>query len=86
MTTRIYFITDRENGNGHLIRAKLPNQALAAVVKEQFTVRVANQEDLVRCVGAGITVRDANPAPAETSLVATAVHARASVPAADLTF
>jgi hypothetical protein len=69
MSTRIYYIRDRENGQAHLVRAKTPAAALAAVVKPQFSVELADQESLVRCVAAGVAVRDADevvPAPVLT--------------------
>jgi hypothetical protein len=58
MNTRIYIVVD-DHGDGTLVRAAHPQQALGYVVRSRFGVRLAHQEDLVRLLNMGQSVVDA---------------------------
>lgn len=65
MTTRIYVITDTKNYDAEqpapsqrLVRAAHPSTALTHVVRTQFSVRVASQDDLARLLPIGVKVED----------------------------
>ena len=67
--TRIYVVTEA-NGTGgaghqekhHLVRAASQAQAIRHIVTPRFTCEVAEQEQLVDLVGAGVKVQDASAA------------------------
>jgi len=54
--TRIYVVTHKVTGSIRLIRATQPGPARNHVAKSLLDVRVASQDDLVKCVGDKITV------------------------------
>jgi len=59
MTIRIYVVRDDKQGT-RLVRAGHPAQALSHVAKSTYTVCVADQETLVRLLGAGVQVEGGN--------------------------
>jgi hypothetical protein len=56
---RIYLIAS--NRGIRLVRANHRAQALSYVASQELTVRVATQEDLVKCLAEGSTVETAIP-------------------------
>ena len=63
--TRIYAVTNRETGFEHLIRATNQAQAVRHAARNQFTVDVATQDQLVELVAAGVKVEDSSEMLAE---------------------
>lgn len=55
--TRIYFVA--VGYEQRLVRATHPSQALMHVARETMAVRVATQNDIVKCVADGVKPEDA---------------------------
>jgi hypothetical protein len=66
--TRIYVVTDYGTDAApkaeHLVRAKNPSQAERFITSARFESQLAEQDDLVRLMGAGVKVQDATATPA----------------------
>lgn len=63
-TKRVYLIapkasTDEKAAPSRLVRATHPGVALRHVAEDQFTVRVATQDDLISCIESKIGVENA---------------------------
>lgn len=56
--SRIYLVKDSEF-NLHLVRANMPQQAVAFVARQLLNVKVASQDELVEAISRGITVESA---------------------------
>lgn len=54
MATRIYIVTD--GAISRLVRATHPSHALMHVVRDNYTVRVASQDDLETQISKGVKV------------------------------
>jgi hypothetical protein len=55
MAERIYLVGTSDN-KVRLVKATMRQQALSHVANSLFTVRVANQDDLVKSLGSGVKV------------------------------
>jgi hypothetical protein len=64
--TRIYVVTEadkaRETPLRHLVRAGSQAQAIRHIATPRFTAEVAEQDELVELVGAGVKVQTASAA------------------------
>ena len=58
--TRIYAVTNKETGFEHLIRAANRGEAIRHAARNQFSVEVATQDQLVELVAAGVKVEDSS--------------------------
>jgi iron only hydrogenase large subunit-like protein len=56
--SRIYLVSD-DNFGRYLVRANTPQQAIATIAKQQYTVKVASQDELVALVSDGKKVVEA---------------------------
>lgn len=61
--SRIYTVWDEDLDQRVLVRARSASQAIAFVTKPRFAAAVATQDQLVRMLQAGETVRDATEEP-----------------------
>jgi hypothetical protein len=52
-TTRIYLVTTAA-GASRLVKAAVPSQAITHVAKQEYSVRIASQDDLVESLSNGI--------------------------------
>jgi len=52
-TTRIYLVTTAA-GASRLVKAAVPSQAITHVAKQEYSVRIASQDDLVEALSNGI--------------------------------
>ena len=52
-TTRIYLVTTAA-GTARLVKAAVPSQAITHVAKQEYSVRIASQDDLVEALSNGI--------------------------------
>lgn len=57
--TRIYCVLDEDLDQRTLVRATSASQAIRVVTSPRFAAAVATQEQLVRMLGEGETIRDA---------------------------
>lgn len=57
--TRIYVVTDTEDGAQRLVRATNQSQALRLATKDRFAVDIASQDDLVALISNGVPVLEA---------------------------
>ena len=57
---RIYTVIHKDGL--HLVKAAHRSQALNHVAQKQFTVRVATQDDLVKCITGGVVIEGAEDA------------------------
>ncbi len=63
MANRIYLVYPRDGGIGRLVRAPHPSRALGHVAASTYDVRVAEQEDIVGAMQAGIKPETAGAEP-----------------------
>jgi hypothetical protein len=57
-TRRIYIVKPKAGGPARLVRATHPSPALRHVAEADYTVAVANSEQLLECFEAGIRPED----------------------------
>lgn len=62
--TRIYAITD-QNGHTRLVRATTTAQGLRHVAKDEYSVKVATQDELVALVSDGVKVEESTASKEE---------------------
>lgn len=62
--SRIYRIND--GTRCHLVRANTPAQAIRYVAKQQYTHRVASQDDIIEALQSGAQIDDATATPEPT--------------------
>lgn len=68
MTTRIYCITDKANGNPRLVQAGHRAQALSYIAQRELRVRVATQGDIVNAMSTGAEIENARLDPNTKSI------------------